>query len=190
MRDKKPMKYIIEHLEPRLYRWCMVEYSHISEIVGKNKLIFTNIRANDKNKLKKYGKTTSKSVNESAIKKAIILDPSAKKSLVKDDFRKYDYLIFGGILGDYPRKKRTKLITLNGIKRNLGKKQMSTDTAVYAAKQIENGKKIKDLKFIDNLEIKIKKGESINLPFRYVIEENNPVLAKGFIKFIKTKSGF
>lgn len=184
------MKYIIEHLEPRLYKWCLIEYRHISEIVGKNKLIFTNIEIEDKNKLKKYGKTTSKTINESAIKKAIILDPSAKKTLVKDDFRKYDYLIFGGILGDYPRKKRTRLIRLKAAKRNLGKKQMSTDTAVYVAKQIENGKRIRDINFIDNLEIKIRKGESVALPFRYVIEENNPVLAKGFIKFIKTKRGF
>ncbi len=37
------MKFIIEHLEPELYPWCLIEYKHISKIVGKNNLIYTNI---------------------------------------------------------------------------------------------------------------------------------------------------
>ena len=34
--------YVIEHLEPRIYRWCVIEYKHISKIVGKENLWFTN----------------------------------------------------------------------------------------------------------------------------------------------------
>ena len=38
------MKVIIEHLEPELYDWCLIEYEHISKIAGKGNLIFTNIK--------------------------------------------------------------------------------------------------------------------------------------------------
>ena len=43
------MKFIIEHLEPELYDWCLIEYEHISKIVGKENLIFTNINKKYKN---------------------------------------------------------------------------------------------------------------------------------------------
>src|SRR3989338_10620936 len=32
-----PMRYIIEHLEEKLYPWCLLEYTHISKMVGKDK---------------------------------------------------------------------------------------------------------------------------------------------------------
>ena len=38
------MIYIIEHLEPKLWEWCILEYEHISQTVGKDNLWFTNIR--------------------------------------------------------------------------------------------------------------------------------------------------
>ena len=47
------MKFIIEHLEPELYKWCLIEYRHISEIVDKDGAIFTSINKKDANKLKK-----------------------------------------------------------------------------------------------------------------------------------------
>ena len=40
------MKFIIEHLEPEedISKWCFFEYEHISEIVGEDNLIFTNVK--------------------------------------------------------------------------------------------------------------------------------------------------
>ncbi len=38
------MKYIIEHLEPELFEWCLIEYEHISKLVNEDNLIFTNIK--------------------------------------------------------------------------------------------------------------------------------------------------
>ena len=58
------MKFIIEHLEKELYEWCLIEYQHISEIVGKNSTIFTNINKKNIKKLKKYGIVFEKSVSE------------------------------------------------------------------------------------------------------------------------------
>ena len=50
--------YIIEHLEPRLWKWCMIEYKNISKIVGRKNLWFTNIKQKSKEvkELAKYGK--------------------------------------------------------------------------------------------------------------------------------------
>ena len=64
-------KFIIEHLEPRLWKWCLVEYRHISEIVGKRNLIFTNVKKLGE-KLKDLGKVESKSVKEMNLKNACV----------------------------------------------------------------------------------------------------------------------
>jgi len=181
------MKFIIEHLEPGLYKWCILEYKHISEIVGKENLIFTNIKSGS-DKLKRLGKVFRESIKKLNFKKVCILDPVAKQTLSTEDKNKFDYLTLGGILGDYPMKKRTEIelsSKMNIEKRNLGKEQMSTDTAVYVANEILRGKSLKDFKFKDEIKIEIEKGESIQLPFRYVIINNKPLLPKGLIKYLK-----
>jgi ribosome biogenesis SPOUT family RNA methylase Rps3 len=185
------MKFIIEHLEPRLYKWCIIEYTHISEIVGKENLIFTNIRENDIKKLEKLGEVYTKSVKKMNFDNSCVLDPFAKKELTSSD--KFDYMILGGILGDEPMKKRTELELTNFIDakvRHLGKKQMSTDTAVYVSKYIVDGGKFSDINFQDEIEIDIREGESIQLPFRYVLKNNKPMLPKGLIEFLKKRKDF
>ena len=188
-------KFIIEHLEPRLWKWCIVEYTHISEFVGKNNLIFTNIiKPADKIKLSKLGKVYKESIKElqtkSEFKNLCILDPGAKQTLQPSD-NKFNYILLGGILGDFPPKKRTKkelTSYLNRIPiRNLGKNQMSTNTAAYVAWKIINGIPLKQIKFMRKLVVKINESEEIELPFKFVVENNKPVLAKGYIKMIKEK---
>lgn len=186
------MKYIIEHLEPGMYKWCIIEYRHISEIAGRDNLIFTNIR-NGADKLKGLGKVYRESVTELNFKKACILDPAAGETLCPEDKNKFGYLIIGGILGDYPMKKRTKAELSSKMdveKRNLGKKQMSTDTAVYVAKGIIEGKKLEDFNFKDEIEVEIHEGESVVLPFRYVIVNKKPLLPKGLVEFLKKRKEF
>ena len=105
------MKYILEHLEKRLYTWCLLEYEHISQLVGKEKLIFTNIKTEkQKAKLKPFGQVESKSVINLGLnnEKVCILDPFAPKTLTSEDGKRFEYFIFGGILGDYPMRARTK----------------------------------------------------------------------------------
>ena len=138
------MKYIIEHMEKDLSEWCYWEYQNISKIVGKENLIFTNT---NNPQLKKLGKVIPKSVTRLNLKKACLLDPSAQQTLKPSD--KFDYLIFGGILGDYPRKKRTEPLAkkLNIPTRNLGKKQMSTDNAILTCFIITNGTPFEKIKF-------------------------------------------
>jgi len=184
------MEYVIEHLDEKVFEWCFLEYRHISLIVGKENLLFTNVTSN---KLEKLGKVNKKSVVNLKLKKAIVLDPDAKETLTAEDCEKADFLIFGGILGDYPPKKRTKQALsskMKCLKRNLGEKQMSTDTAVYVAKKIAGGKKLSELRFAYMLEVKTGENESMELPYQFVIENGKPVLAPGFIEFISEYKGF
>ena len=68
------MKFVIEHIEPELYDWCVIEYEHISKIAGKGDLIFTNIKnKEEQSKLRKYGQVYNKGISELNFKKVCIL---------------------------------------------------------------------------------------------------------------------
>ena len=185
-------KYIIEHMDPKIYKWCLLEYKHISQIVGKNNLIFTNIKTS-KEKLEKFGKVYSEPVEKLKLKNICLLDPNAKTKLTPKEAKKFDCFVFGGILGDFPPKARTKDLVYRLPKaktRNLGKEQMSTDTAVLVTKMIADGKALEEIEFQDEVEIIIKEGESILLPYRYVLKDKIPVLAPGLVEMLKKQKGF
>ena len=210
------MKFIIYHLEPELYEWCLIEYMHISEIVGKQNLIFTNIKNKEQqNKLKKYGSVFEKDISGLNFKDICVLSQYSKKLLTAEDKNKFKYFIFGGILGDNPAQKRTDTI-INNLKnknikfemsemqnisehaqkplvfdtRNLGSKQMPTDTAVYVAKKILDGNDLNDFKFIDEIEIEINENESVSLPFRYVVDDNRLIISEKLVEYLRKRKGF
>jgi len=173
-------KFVIEHLEPKVYKWCTLEYAHISSFVGKKNLIFTNTKSTS---LKKFGKVIPKSVTKLDLEKACILDPEAKQTLTPTIAKKFDYFIFGGILGDDPPKIRTKdelTSKLSFPSFNLGKHQMSTDTAVIVTKMITKGKRLSELKFKDGIEIEISSYASVALPSITLY------LQLQLLKFVKT----
>lgn len=188
--------YIIEHLEPSVYPWCLIEYKNISRIVGKDNLWFTNIKRKSKNseELKKFGKVIKESVTKLNLKNSCILDPEARATLTPKEAKSFDYFIFGGILGDYPPRKRTTPELTSKIKgaeaRNIGKAQFSTDNAVLVTKEIVDGKDFKDMKFQDTLTIKINDVESIDLPYSYPITNGKPQISEELIKFLRKKKGF
>ena len=183
------MKYVIEHLEPELFKWCVIEYKHISKIVGRENLIITNIK--EKEKLKDYAEMHSENVGELGFKDVCILDPGANKTLEPSDAKKFKYIVLGGILGDNPPRKRTKEeLTLEGERRNLGKKQMATDNAVYVAKEILNGKRFEDLKFIDGIEVETAEGESCILQFSYVVVDDKPLISDELVEYLKKEETF
>ena len=189
------MKFVIEHLEPELYEWSLIEYEHISKIVGKNNLTFTNIKKKYIKKLRKFGNAQEKSISELNFHNICILSQYAEKELASEDQNKFQYFIFGGILGDNPAKKRTNTIIYNLKKskikfetRNLGKTQMPTDAAVYVAKTILEGKKLSDFKFVDEIEIEINENESVNLNFRYAVDNNKVIISDKLVDYLmKTK---
>ena len=195
--EKKPI-YVIEHLEPELFEWCLIEYEHISEIVGKANLWFTNLgKIKDKTAIKtleEFGKVFYESVAELEIDRACVLDPEAPKTLEPPEAKDYSYFIFGGILGDYPPKKRTKQeltkFIPSAVVRNIGNEQMSTDNAVFTVKQIELGKKLDELEFKDNVSIEINEFESVDLPYRYNLVDGEPYMSKKIKIYLSKKKGF
>lgn len=187
--------FIIEHLEPKLWPWCLIEYEHISETVGEENLWFTNIKnGKDKKKLSKWGKVSKESITKINLPNVCILDPEAKETLNPQTTKDFEYFVFGGILGDYPPKKRTKDELTKFIKNakafDIGKKQMSTDNAVFVVNEIIGGKKLEDLKFIDGINIKINDIESVELPFRYTLVNKKPFMSKKIVEYLKKKKGF
>ncbi len=187
------MKYIIEHLESKLYKWCEIEYEHISKIIGKENLIFTNIKTPaQRKKLAQLGTVYKESIAMLNFPKMCVLDPFAEKELVPEDKAQFDYCVFGGILGDHPMQARTKkeLVTRmnNPITRHIGKEQFPTDNAVYVVKQIlENKKRLNELKFIDEIDIELRDGESIQFPFRYVSINGKPLVSEKLIEYLKKR---
>jgi ribosome biogenesis SPOUT family RNA methylase Rps3 len=185
--------YIIEHLEPKVYPWCLIEYKNISRIVGKNNLWFTNIRKKNPD-LEKIGRVFKNSVSAFDLKKACVLDPEVNKTLSPGEAKSFDYFIFGGILGDYPPRKRTTPELTSKIKnaqvRNIGKKQFSTDNAVLVTKKIAEGFPLSKMRFMNKLIIRINDIESIELPYNYPIINGKPQISSELVNFLKNKKGF
>jgi len=185
--------YIIEHLEPKVYPWCLIEYRNISRIVGASNLWFTNIKRENKD-LEKIGRVFRNSAAELSLKNACVLDPEANKTLFPKEAKQFDYFIFGGILGDYPPRKRTESELTGRIKnaqvRNIGKKQFSTDNAVLVTKKIVGGFPLSKIKFIDKLIIRINDVESIELPYHYPVINGKPQISNELINFLRKKKSF
>ena len=181
--------FIIEHLEPKLWPWCIIEYKHISRTVRKKNVWFTNIKKSDVRKLEKYGKVFTQSIKSMRLENPYLLDPEAKQTLTPENSRPFQYFIFGGILGDNPPKKRTQaelaLFLPNAKIFNIGKAQMSTDNAVYVVKQIVNGTPLEKILFQDEIEIKLNKIESTILPYRYALVNGKPFYSKELINYLK-----
>ena len=181
--------FIIEHLEPELYDWCLIEYKHISKIVGKDNLYFTNVKSIDSKKLQLYGKVFTESVKTMTLKKAAILDPESDTLLTPQKAKEHEYFIFGGILGDHPPKKRTTPELTSHLSNitayNIGKEQMSTDNAVYVVSQILKGKNMSEMQFQDTIELDINKVESTILPYRYTLVKGKPFISKDLKKYLQ-----
>jgi ribosome biogenesis SPOUT family RNA methylase Rps3 len=183
----------IEHLEPVLGRWIWLEYKHVSKLVGKENLLFTNIR--DKKeaiKLRELGNVSLKSVVDSKEPfkgTQIILDPQSPLPLLPEDFTSDTRLILGGILGDYPPRGRTRLALTEKLPRlvgrNLGPNQFSIDGAVYVALNVASGKSITDIPTLLGPEISISKKHVTILPFAYPLVRGKPLMAPGLRRYLR-----
>lgn len=193
------MKYIIEHMEEGFSEWVILEYSQILREVGPDNLILTSLPDGTTEKdipqrLLDIGLrwTTKECVTiDSGIdcSKVCLLDPAATTDLVPEDRSKFEYFVFGGILGSHPRIDRTGILRekYGFAGRRLGELQMTTDTAIRVTQLIiEEQKQFENIKFIDYPEIKFSKHESTEMPFRYVMDsKDEPILPSGMLELIK-----
>lgn len=193
------MKYVIEHMEEGFSEWVILEYSQILRDVGPENLILTSLPAHTTEKdipqrllaLGLQWTTKECATIDGGVdsKRVCLLDPAADQDLVPEDSSKFDYFVFGGILGSHPRIDRTGILRekYGFAGRRLGSLQMTTDTAIRTTQIIvEKQQKFEDIKFIDYPEIKYNKYESTEMPFRYVVDaENAPILPEGMLELIK-----
>ncbi|KAI8817480.1 SAM-dependent RNA methyltransferase [Fimicolochytrium jonesii] len=194
-----PFKYIVEHMEPELDEWSELEYTNILTHVGPSNLILSHIPASLATSLQTHPTlnpesgiiATTKAVQEMdgvEFGKVVLLDPAATEELRPEDAREFGWLLFGGILGDDPPQDRTRLLRALGYTtRHLGPVQMTTDTAVLVAQHIiEDQIPLSELKFVDRPEIKLGKKESVELPFRYLVDAGGePRLPRGLRELLK-----
>ena len=54
---------------------------------------------------------------------------------------------------------------------------------------ILDGKKLSEIEFKDTIELELKDGEDIILPYRYVIKNGKPVLPKGLFEMLRDQEG-
>lgn len=187
-------------MEEGFSEWVILEYSQIIRDVGKGNLILTSLPATTTEKdipkrLLDLGLqwTTKECVEIDGGKvdksRVCLLDPAAETDLLPEDLAKFDYFVFGGILGSHPRIDRTGILRrkYGFAGRRLGALQMTTDTAIRTTQVIVQKKtRFEDIKFIDYPEIRYNKYESTEMPFRYIIDENGiPILPEGMLKLIE-----
>lgn len=182
---------IIEHLEEVVSPWLYYEYKHSAEVCED--LLITNVRdESERLILSEICDTISISIKKLPFRKIIVLDPLADVTLRPEDFEDA-VVVVGGILGDHPPQGRTRKYlssVLNCEIRNLGKIQMSIDSAVYVAIQISKGVKFEDLKFVDGLEIAIDDVRTVELPYRYPIVESKPFISEELVEYIKNEMDY
>lgn len=187
-------------MESGFSEWVILEYSQIIKDVGKNNLVLTSLPAGTTEKdipqpLLDLGLqwTTKECIdidNGNVDKsKVCLLDPAATTDLIPEDNGRFEYFVFGGILGSHPRIDRTGLLRdkygFSG--RRLGELQMTTDTAVRTTQRIvADNTKFEDIKFIDFPEIRYNRYESTEMPFRYILDDKDiPILPEGMLELIK-----
>lgn len=184
------MIFVIEHLESRISKWLYFEYEHASEIVGRDKLVFTNVKERgDAKILSNLGMVRSESFIEIFDQKRIvILDPQASEELKPEDLRGKDAIIVGGILGDNPPQGRTKkLITSKApeaIARNIGSGQFAIDGAIYVAKLVCQGFRLRDIPVKRGLHVKLGDKAEVYLPYMYPLKNGKPVISEGLLRYL------
>lgn len=204
------MKYIIEHMEQGFSEWVTLEYAQIIRDIGAANLILSSLpkgttETDIPQRLLDMGlQWTTRPLNEInqafdnldslREKRVCLLDPRATEDLQPGDASKFDYFVFGGILGDHPPRDRTRELMEAYpsllIGKRLGDKQMTTDTAIRTTQLIvERQLPFEEVKFIDYPEFRFSKNEATEMPFRYVLDsEGKPILPEGMLELIKRDS--
>ncbi|KAL7273488.1 hypothetical protein RUND412_003663 [Rhizina undulata] len=203
--------YVVEHMEPEMGDWSTLEYIAISteSAASGSNFYLTSVQPalaeNLPELLKKHiseqeargrpslNVTTAEVSELPDIKRerVCLLDPQSKEELKPEDANGengFEYFVFGGILGDHPPRDRTAELRKYGYQgRNLGKLQMTTDTAVRVTRMVIEGRQPLDkIPYCDYPELQLNKNESTQMPFRYVKDDSGkPVLPEGMFELIE-----
>lgn len=190
--------FIVEHLDPELEAWSSLEYSAIAKEchTDNSSFILSSVPKSLQlpSELRNIvGLTVEhRNVEElySSSKEVCLLDPKAETELSPSDGDKFKAFLFGGILGDDPPRDRTGELRAKGFPtRRLGPVQMTTDTAVRVTRMVVlDGWELDKIPYVDYPEIKVDKHESVEMPFRYVLRDGQPVMPEGMRELIMKDS--
>lgn len=187
------MLFAVEHLEPELSEWLLIEYEHAVKIAGKKSLVITNLKKPEEAKrVSRFTRSDPRSVWEIFPQsKLLVLDPAARKALRPSDFSSEPVVVIGGILGDDPPQERTRKLLSSGLprskKRHLGRGQLSIDGAVFVAKQVAAGWELDEIPLTREVEVQVCQNCSVVLPFTYPVVEGKPLIAPKLVRYLKKK---
>ncbi|MCE4606981.1 MAG: hypothetical protein F7B59_06625 [Desulfurococcales archaeon] len=188
---------VIENMEPP-GEWILLELLHAHQTVG-DKLVITNTSKELEEQIRRKTRNPPRMLDKPAHqyckgRKTIILDPDARLPLTPSEAREADCIIIGGILGDHPRKHRTREITRRtpwAAARSLGPLQLTIDGATYLANMILKGKTLEEIPLIENPEIPIETPlgtTEITIPYAYPEQNGEPLLSPGLKKYLSRTS--
>jgi len=202
-----PVAYVIEHMEEddesskSIPKWVELEYKHMQDLAGsQSSIYFTHVSPTSQVSLNRlFPETTGNDAKASVsahtisvldlmkskdvpLEKVCLLDPKATQEISPEDGNGvFEWFLFGGILGDDPPRDRTSELRVLGFpSRHLGPVQMTTDTALGVTKLVVEDKvPLSDIKFIDFPTIVFNPKESVEMPFRYISRDGEPILPPG-----------
>jgi ribosome biogenesis SPOUT family RNA methylase Rps3 len=132
----KKHTFIVEHMDPELEKWQILEYSTIASecTAASSQFILSGLpkHVSDLSQVEQSPSSVDDLVSGAGIPKerVCLLDPRGESDLAPEDGDKFDVFVFGGILGDDPPRDRTAELRVKGFGgRRLGKEQLTTDTA-------------------------------------------------------------
>ena len=185
------MLFVIEHLEPKLSEWLQIEYSHAARIVGRKRLLITNVKKKKEfRKLSRVARIERKRVHELfRQRELVVLDPRGRKNLFHADLQGKRAIVIGGILGEEPPLGRTRELLTKLLPRaqarNLGRHQFAIDGAAYLAKLVLEGKRLWEVPVQLGLEIQISEVHSTFLPYAFPLIGGKPLISNELISYLK-----
>ncbi|KAJ9102932.1 hypothetical protein QFC20_004898 [Naganishia adeliensis] len=205
-------KYVIEHMEDDddttkvVPPWVQLEYAQMLKNAGdKSEVYFTSLSSSSAailpSQLAEAVKNAPNVAKSTATTTPILqllqlqpglTDPNLQKRVLSPSDGapgKFEYFLFGGILGDDPPRDRTGELRKLGFEtRHLGSVQMTTDTALGVTKLIIDDKiPLDEIPYVDHPTIRFNATESVEMPFRYIKgPDGEPVLPAGMKELLQS----
>jgi len=189
MPEPKLPRMYIENCE-QYSEWLMLEYRHCAQ--SWPGLVFTNVTDRKLfealSPLGAVKRSSLARLAEFKPRSTIVLDPAAPKVLTASDLDRAGALVVGGILGSEGFTGKTgRFLTekLGCRARNLGKTQLSIDSAVVVCRLIALGMKLDKIQLSTELEIVHDDGHSTILPYGYPVLDGKVIFTPGLREYLR-----